>query len=75
MVKQVIIRKVIAAVMLVIFSFSVTPTILLHNWFADHIDSVKKSTGTNQEQLSTKNIIASAITSLPNRLLLKQVIF
>ena len=54
MVKQVIIRKVIAAVMLVIFSFSVTPTILLHNWFADHIDSVKKVNGTDQEQLSAK---------------------
>ena len=48
------IRKVTAAVMLIIFAFSVTPTILLHNWTANHIDSVKKLNDTDQQQLSKK---------------------
>ena len=40
--------------MLIIFAFSVTPTILLHNWTANHIDSVKKLKDTDQQQLSKK---------------------
>jgi hypothetical protein len=40
--------------MLIIFAFSVTPTILLHNWTANHTDSVKKITDTGQQQLSKK---------------------
>lgn len=46
------IRKIIAALMLVVFSFSVTPTILLHNWIADHNDSVKKTGNNEHDQLS-----------------------
>jgi len=40
--------------MLIIFAFSVTPTILLHNWTANHTDSVKKLKDTDQQQLSKK---------------------
>ena len=40
--------------MLFVFSFSITPTVLLHNWFANHTDSVKKPDDKNQEQVAAK---------------------
>ena len=40
--------------MLIIFAISVTPTIVFHNWFANHIDSVKKTAGNNQLQVGKK---------------------
>ncbi len=52
--KQPDIRKIVAALMLLVFSFSITPTILLHNWFTNHTDSVKKPDDKNQEQVAAK---------------------
>ncbi len=37
--------------MLMLFAFSITPTIVFHNWLADHSDTVKKSAETKGEQL------------------------
>lgn len=54
LVKEVFIRRFIAALMLVVFSFSITPTILLHNWLADHTDTFKKTGGCDTEQVGTK---------------------
>lgn len=52
--KQLIIRKIFAAVLLLVFSFSITPTIILHNWIADHTDAAKKTGNCDKEQLSTE---------------------
>jgi hypothetical protein len=46
-----IIQKIIAAFMVVVFAFSITPTIVFHNWMADHSDTVRKSNETKGEQL------------------------
>ncbi|HMU09227.1 MAG TPA: hypothetical protein PKC54_04430 [Ferruginibacter sp.] len=54
MYKQLIIRKIFAAVLLLVFSFSITPTIILHNWIADHTDAAKKTGNCDKEQLSTE---------------------
>ncbi len=54
MYKQQIIRKVFAAVLLLVFSFSITPTIILHNWIADHTDTAKEAGDDNKQQVSTK---------------------
>lgn len=40
--------------MLIVFAFSITPTIVLHNWLADHSDTVKKITDTKGEQIGKK---------------------
>lgn len=37
--------------MLVVFAFSITPTIVLHNWLANHTDSYKKFTDTKTQQV------------------------
>jgi hypothetical protein len=37
--------------MLVAFAFSITPTIVFHNWFANHADTYKKATNTKGQQL------------------------
>lgn len=36
--------------MLIVFAFSITPTIVLHNWLANHTDTVKKTDCNNGEQ-------------------------
>lgn len=54
MVKNLVIKKIAAAFMLIVFAFSITPTILFHNWLAKHTDSVKKSFGTNHTQVGKK---------------------
>lgn len=51
-VKQLLIKKIAAAFMLITLAFSITPTILLHNWVANHIDSAKKTPATNDTQVS-----------------------
>jgi|ERR1022692_3246802 hypothetical protein len=50
--KNNIIRSFLAAIMLAVFAFSVTPKILLHNLVADHKDTPIKSNLSNQEQFS-----------------------
>lgn len=37
--------------MLLIFALSITPTIVFHNWLADHTDTVKKITNNQTEQI------------------------
>ena len=46
------IRTVLAVLMLMVFAFSVTPKILLHNLVANHKDSEIKSNFSNEEQFS-----------------------
>jgi hypothetical protein len=45
------IKKIVAAAMLMLFAFSITPTIVFHNWLAGHTDTVKKTTETKGEEL------------------------
>ncbi|MFM6924050.1 MAG: hypothetical protein ACKOU7_00985 [Ferruginibacter sp.] len=51
MYKQRVIRKIVAASMLVLFAFSITPVIVFHNWLAKHTDSYKKTTDIKGQQL------------------------
>ena len=37
--------------MLIVFAFSITPTIVFHNWLANHTDTCKKATDTKGQQL------------------------
>lgn len=41
--------------MLVVFAFSITPTIVFHNWLASHTDSVKKSTHADHAQVGKRS--------------------
>lgn len=52
MAKDPVIRKSIAALLMLVFSFSITPTIVLHNWVADHTDAVKKVNDGSSEQIT-----------------------
>lgn len=56
MYKNYFIKKIVAAVMLLVFAFSITPTIVFHNWLADHTDTVKKITDTKGDQLGKRTI-------------------
>ena len=40
--------------MLIVFAFSITPTIVLHNWLANHTDTYKKSADTKTQQVGNK---------------------
>lgn len=51
MLKKVYIQKTAAALMLLVFAISITPTIVFHNWFADHTDTVRKITHNKTEQI------------------------
>ena len=51
MFKNLIIKKIVAASLLIVFAFSITPTIVFHNWLAGHSDTVKKSFTATGEQL------------------------
>lgn len=35
--------------MLIVFAFSITPTIVLHNWLANHTDTCKKATDSKEQ--------------------------
>ncbi len=52
MYKSLIIKKIAAAAILIIFAFSITPTIVFHNWLANHTDTANKSADTKGEQIS-----------------------
>lgn len=54
MFKDQLTRKILAAVILIVFAFSITPAIIFHNWLADHADTVKKPSDTNREQVGKK---------------------
>jgi hypothetical protein len=49
--KNQVIKKIVAAAMLIVLAFSITPTIVLHNWLANHTDTYKKTTDTKAQQL------------------------
>lgn len=42
--------------MLMLFAFSITPTIVFHNWLANHSDTVKRSTETKGQQIGNQTI-------------------
>lgn len=37
--------------MLIVFAFSITPTIVFHNWLSNHTDTYKKATDTKAQQV------------------------
>lgn len=49
--KNLIIKKFVAAALLIVFAFSITPTIVFHNWLAGHTDTVKKFFTASGKQL------------------------
>jgi len=49
--KNLIIKKIVAAVLLCVFTLSIAPTIILHNALATHTDSVKKLPSDHQQQV------------------------
>ena len=51
MIKSLVIKKIVAAFMLIVFAFSITPTIVLHNLVVNHTDTYKKSADTKAQQL------------------------
>ena len=51
MIKSLILKKIVAAFMLIVFAVSITPTIVFHNWLANHTDTYKKYTDTKAQQL------------------------
>lgn len=50
-----IIQKIVAAFMVVVFAISITPTIVFHNWLADHTDTVKKIVPVKGDQLGKQS--------------------
>ncbi len=50
-----VIQKIVAAFMVVVFAISITPTIVFHNWLADHTDTFTKDTHKEGQQLGKKN--------------------
>jgi hypothetical protein len=51
LIKSLVIKKTVAAFLLIVFAFSITPTIVLHNWLANHTDTCKKATDTKAPQI------------------------
>lgn len=47
------IRKTIAAFLILVFAFSITPTIVLHNWFANHTDTCTQQKNSQSPQISS----------------------
>ena len=77
MYKNQYIKKIVAAVMLLVFAFSITPTIVFHNWLANHTDTVKKITDTKGDQFGKKtfnchcdNIVAESPFTAPGRVII-----
>ena len=72
MIKSLILKKIVAAFMLIVFAVSITPTIVFHNWLANHTDTYKKSTDTKAQQLGKQtfnchcdNIVAESPFTQP----------
>ena len=70
--KNQIIRKITASALMIVFAISITPTIVFHNLFANHIDSVKKRADAKGEQLDVQtfnchcdNIVATSPFTQP----------
>ena len=65
--------------MVVVFAFSITPTIVFHNWLADHTDTVKKTTETKGVQLGKQtfncncdHIVAESPFTAPGKAVITQ---
>ena len=56
MFKNQIIKKIVAAAMLMVFAFSITPTIVFHNWLVKHTDTFKNDTNTKGDQLGKQTL-------------------
>ena len=50
MFKNQIIKKLVAVALVMVFAFSITPTIVFHNWLAIHTDTFKED-NTKSDQL------------------------
>ncbi|MEO6253201.1 MAG: hypothetical protein ABIO79_07850 [Ferruginibacter sp.] len=44
MFRNLVIKRIVASAMLIVFAISITPTIVFHNWLAGHTDILKKCT-------------------------------
>ncbi|MBX2932738.1 MAG: hypothetical protein KF825_00740 [Ferruginibacter sp.] len=53
MLQSCFIRKSIAAFLILVFAFSITPTIVLHNWFANHTDTCTQQKNSQSSQISS----------------------
>ena len=80
MFKNQIIQKIVAAIMLVVFALSITPTIVFHNWLAGHTDTLKKATATNDERFGKQtfncdcdNILAQSPFTEPGKAIIASV--
>jgi hypothetical protein len=51
LIKSVFIKKLVALAMLIVFAFSITPTIVFHNWLVGHSDTLKRSTHTQGKHI------------------------
>lgn len=74
MIRNKFIRSFAAALMLLVFAFSITPTIVLHNWFANHKDSSRKLPDNNHPQVAKRllnchcdNIVAESPFTEPGK--------
>lgn len=79
--KKKVIKKIVALAMLIVFAFSITPTIVFHNWLADHSDTVRKTSSSTGEQLGKitfhchcDNIVAESPFTEPGKLIAQQAV-
>ena len=49
--KNQVIKKIVAAALLMVFACSITPTIVFHNWLVKHTDTFNKDSNTKGDQL------------------------
>jgi hypothetical protein len=52
--KNLVIKKIVAVTLLIVFAISITHTIVFHNWFANHTDTYKKVSDTKAQQLGNQ---------------------
>ena len=78
--KSQVIRKIVAAAMLLVFALSITPAIVFHNLVAGHTDTAKNYTDQKQAQLGKQtfnchcnNIVAESPFTEPATQILNPV--
>jgi len=52
--RNLLIKRIVAAAMLLVFAISITPTIFFHDWLANHTDSARKMFAGGKEQVGKK---------------------
>ncbi|MBL7702614.1 MAG: hypothetical protein JNM14_10200 [Ferruginibacter sp.] len=79
MFKRLFIQKITAAIMVVVFAVSITPTIVFHNWLANHTDTFTKATGKKGDQLGKQtfnchcdHIVAESPFTEPGKTIITQ---